>query len=520
MNSVNIRFVLALLLVVATGCQMRSPLPGWGIMSPRERHSDIGPSIAPAADLPPEVESQQLTTRRGSNLVPKEPPGTGTSGEVDTAMLVEILDELETLGLNDDERDQFKEDLKNADPAYWSMMMQTLRTTLAFREQRRKPREDDDVPDPLELVENEEPRPRVGWPSNWNRTQLDGLANQAMHSTRMVNSAADGQGFESRARPPVRLPQSQAGAVGRINPVIAATANDPFFDDGRSAKNRGRNGSSEPPLQQVAYQSSQMDPVPQAQVPASTPINPNGMIGTNANTDWETTLNTTIGALEREVAQARSAGDTEGAAEQEIRLRMLYMLAHRNEDALRPVPGLDATQQDYWSQQIYALATYLDSQREPDAQRRAAAANEFLAEAAERLGELSELKVKGLAFCSEVISFGVYEKFDEYKFQPGQQLLLYAEVDNFVSEATPKGHHTALRSSYELLDSRGQVVEEHQFELTEEHCQNARRDFFIRYFLNLPQRIYDGDYTLRLTIEDTLGHKVGQASIDLSIAGR
>jgi hypothetical protein len=52
----------------------------------------------------------------------------------------------------------------------------------------------------------------------------------------------------------------------------------------------------------------------------------------------------------------------------------------------------------------------------------------------------------------------------------------------------------------------------------EEYCHNPRRDFFIAYdALRLPAQIYDGRYTLKLTIEDTLGKKVGQSSLDFTI---
>ena len=95
--------------------------------------------------------------------------------------------------------------------------------------------------------------------------------------------------------------------------------------------------------------------------------------------------------------------------------------------------------------------------------------------------------------------------------------MVYVEVENFKSEETPKGFHTALKSSYQILDAQGRRVTEHELPLTEEHCQNRRRDYFIRYFVTLPQRIYDGKYTLQLTIEDTLGHKVGQSSIDFTV---
>ena len=43
-------------------------------------------------------------------------------------------------------------------------------------------------------------------------------------------------------------------------------------------------------------------------------------------------------------------------------------------------------------------------------------------------------------------------------------------------------YHTALKASYQILDERGARVDEKEFALTEEYCQNPRRDFFIRYF--------------------------------------
>jgi hypothetical protein len=60
-------------------------------------------------------------------------------------------------------------------------------------------------------------------------------------------------------------------------------------------------------------------------------------------------------------------------------------------------------------------------------------------------------------------------------------------------------------------------VADHDFTVTEEYCQNPRRDYFIGYQLRLPKRIYPGKHTLQLTIEDLKSHKVGQSSIDLSI---
>ena len=103
------------------------------------------------------------------------------------------------------------------------------------------------------------------------------------------------------------------------------------------------------------------------------------------------------------------------------------------------------------------------------------------------------------------------------QFEPGEEVLLYAEIDNFKSDETDEGFHTALRSSYQIVDSKGTRVTEHEFETTEEHCQSRRRDFFMRYYVWMPKRIYDGEYTLQLTIEDVKSQKIGTATIDFRI---
>jgi hypothetical protein len=118
-----------------------------------------------------------------------------------------------------------------------------------------------------------------------------------------------------------------------------------------------------------------------------------------------------------------------------------------------------------------------------------------------------------------VQSYGCYTPFKKYEFLPDQEVLLYAEVENFGIESTPKGYHTALRSSYQILDKSGQRIADRAMSTTEEYCQNPRRDFFIGYQLRMPARINPGTYTLQLTIEDLKSQKVGQASVELTIKG-
>ena len=175
---------------------------------------------------------------------------------------------------------------------------------------------------------------------------------------------------------------------------------------------------------------------------------------------------------------------------------MLYAAAGRREEAIRPIPAAPPATQEFVSKELAGLSTWLDVEKTPDAARRAAEAKPALTEALEKLAESAPLAVRNLAFCTEVQSYGCTKRFEKYEFQPNQEVLLYAEVENFASEPTSKGYHTSLRSSYQILDARGQRVAEHAFAATEEYCQNRRRDFFIGYHFCLPKGIAPGKYTL------------------------
>jgi hypothetical protein len=227
-------------------------------------------------------------------------------------------------------------------------------------------------------------------------------------------------------------------------------------------------------------------------------------------------LETAAKQLERDTANPPTSHEQ---ISQHATLRLVYLLMGKRDEALAPIPGIPAAQQDFWSKELYGLAALLDAERNPDASRRAAEANAHLRDATVRLGEAAMLQVRNAAFCTEVSSYGVYQAFETAEFQPGQEVLLYAEVENFKTAATDQGYHTALKASYQILDERGARVEEKEFALTEEYCQNPRRDFFLRYFIWMPQKIYGGSYKLQFSIEDTLGHKIGQATVPFKIKG-
>ncbi|MBN2475114.1 MAG: hypothetical protein JXB62_10935 [Pirellulales bacterium] len=253
-------------------------------------------------------------------------------------------------------------------------------------------------------------------------------------------------------------------------------------------------------------------------------------------TDWQGRLTPAIDALQAEIQQLElpqskpaqtSAGPSPAAdalqdklAAKRAKLNMLQLLAGRRDEALRPIASLEPAAAEFWSKQLHGLDIWLDVKRNPDAMRRAAEAKRELDEADTSLGELASLVVRRLAFSHKVDSFGCYEEFKGDEFVPGQEVLLYAEVENATPQPTDKGFHTSLQSSYEIFNNRGQRVDFHDFTGTEEYCRNRRRDFFIPYHLRLPPHILPGTYTLKLTVEDVKSQKVGQSSIELTIRGK
>jgi hypothetical protein len=163
------------------------------------------------------------------------------------------------------------------------------------------------------------------------------------------------------------------------------------------------------------------------------------------------------------------------------------------------------------------LAACLDTERLPGDDNRAAEARPLLMDAAVKLGESAPLSLRNLSFCTAVQSYGCTKRFDKYEFTANQEMILYAEVENFVSTPTSQGYHVSLQSNYRIVDASGQVVTEQKFSATEENCQNIRRDFFIGYRVQLPKTIQPGKYTLQLDLEDLACHKTGQAAIEFVV---
>ncbi len=204
--------------------------------------------------------------------------------------------------------------------------------------------------------------------------------------------------------------------------------------------------------------------------------------------------------------------------EKQVHLRMLYLLSGQPAKSLEPISGLDAADQEFWQQVFWGLSNYFDKTAMADPSDRATQTIAQLRTAVQRLKEKSKLELRNVAFCQKISSYGNYERVKRDEFTPGQSVLLYAEVENFKSEATTEGpYRTMLKSTIEIFESQGGMVVRMPFQAPDDLCASQRRDYYNTYEFAIPQRIGMGPHTLKLTVEDQISHKVATYTVNFTV---
>jgi hypothetical protein len=231
--------------------------------------------------------------------------------------------------------------------------------------------------------------------------------------------------------------------------------------------------------------------------------------------DWRRGLHEAIEVLTAE--SQLPDRDKNEIAKTLLQLRLLQLAAGDRQQAAGAIPTLDEDLRQFWAQQLHGLGVCLDDEGMPVSGRRYALALRQLRESLDHLAAVSTLDIRNAAFCTRVDSFGRYEEFEKYEFQPGQEVLFYVEIDNFATKQTAEGFESAFQATYQILDPTGRPVFDQELPLQSEICRNRRRDLFIAYQIWMPRRIYPGPYTLQLTVEDLKGNKFGQTTCSFAV---
>ena len=487
---------------------------------------------------------------KASSPTPPKSSGSPAGPQTDAQSLQQVMTELQQVGVIDPvAQDKLMADLKLVEPSLWPMVLKTFQAEAAYkrREEQREaekqkqettalpaPRDD---PEKKSTVAGEQetrfelksPSPHAPLPKGEGsmlsaplpRTE-EGSMSPSPQATLLHPGEGSAIAAASGSEPMAALvPQPNLLSIVNLDNRSALAPEPPVMGgmDARSITaapavgkpSEARDAPPEPPTTAARLAATRSEVSASAVVPTGLAAPVAG--APLSETDWHTHLTAAIRSIEQE---SKAGSKSESDIALQARLRMLYLLAGRRDDAMRPLPTAPQASRDYWSSQIYGISTWMDAEKTPDVARRAAATKRILSEALTQLGETAPLAVRNLTFCTEVSRFGSFDALKNTEFTPGQKVLLYAEIDNLRIESSTKGYHWSVKINGQIFDNRGNRMVDYGSTSAEEYYQTERHDFFVSKLYYLP-RLIPGRYTLQLTIEDTLGRKVGQSSIDFTV---
>lgn len=485
----------------------------------------VGGCIAPWSPASNSDIAKNVTARAPATSTPSLPTVPVDLGSPQPDMPA-VLDKIQQVRAIDPAAEpRLLDELRNVPPASWPLVAEQFRASLAYHQQlaekdRTEPREAQPIVD-LRRGLHADPVAGAVDPQQDLRSGLAYAKIAASGDDRPsapIGALRDPHGANSDSLPVLAkaTPYSITHPVADVASLKAdPAAPAPFASDGPVYLLKSRNSAEADVATRIGDATAR--PHAATQAVAEMVAAPKRLpLPRDEHTDdnWQQDVQKAIDDLSHRVSQSPT---TTAEVHQHVSLRMLRLLAGDTEKALEPIPHISPTEQDYWSRQLFALATYLDHHSQPDDKRRAAASVTHLDEAVANLRELGSLSLRNLSFCKNVYGFGAIEPYENDAFSSGQHVSVYVEVENYHSKSSEKGFCTSLGATYEVLDDKGSRVTSGDFPDVNDCCRSRRRDFHIQFGLSLPENLAPGRYQLQLVVKDRQSDKIGNAKAPFEI---
>jgi len=127
------------------------------------------------------------------------------------------------------------------------------------------------------------------------------------------------------------------------------------------------------------------------------------------------------------------------------------------------------------------------------------------------------LAMQNACFATRVQAWGVVERFAADRFRPGQEVIVYFELDGLSAGESPAGHTTCIDATLRLVAADGKLLHDWSFEPIAETCRARRHDYFARYVVRLPETAPAGSCRIECDVTDTLSGQVATMSLPLEI---
>lgn len=187
------------------------------------------------------------------------------------------------------------------------------------------------------------------------------------------------------------------------------------------------------------------------------------------------------------------------------------LIEKRHDEAIQYLRVYDKETQEFFIRFLPVLTLVAQKPFNELTPQEIAVVNEQLLSALLMLRPRTELLVSRMCFCKEVRGYGWYQPLPENhafvtgtKDRLGEEVQLYVELKNFLSEKTKDGDYlTKLTCVLELQDSGGKKVWSHRFDRADAaHRRSAQlNDLYRNYTFYVPV-IPPGTYQLTMQIAD------------------
>ena len=126
--------------------------------------------------------------------------------------------------------------------------------------------------------------------------------------------------------------------------------------------------------------------------------------------------------------------------------------------------------------------------------------------------------VRNACFATRVRAWGVVDRFSQAAFRPGQEVIVYFELENLQANRSAEGHTTSISTVFRLLAADGTpLAADITFDPVVETCREPRREFFARYVLRIPPGTPAGPCRLTWIVSDAVAGTTTTAHLDLTI---
>jgi hypothetical protein len=272
-------------------------------------------------------------------------------------------------------------------------------------------------------------------------------------------------------------------------------------------------------------------PAPSTPDPVTSELNTAAAPGATATSDVMTStvpvaaaspLESAITLLELELAEwpRDAAGRPERPAEWRRRqsdLRLMYLVADRPAEAVRVIEALSPAEQEFWQSLLLAVSSCRSAQDALEGSPEVNLAVDQLRSAQRRLQPLATLALPRVLFCDRIDGFGQVSQYPSADFDPGQRLLVYAEIRNFQSQLTDDAsYRSEFKAELEFLrDGDDEVLQSIKLPSIVDECASERTDYFHTYELTVPA--LSGRYQLRLELQDQVSGQVTESRLEFTV---